>query len=200
MLKTKRDARHYFFQLRLPKVWRKFMAWPPVKDAGGDSLYPRATCAPMGFAPSAGWAQLVTNAATKDLPAAQRVDSDEVMPCSWPVWGSIVDDVWAIEEAPGDQALPADEPDRLPDSLGDPATWLCSVEERWNNMKVEINAKKSVDADENAEIQGATLHPTAHWLGVGVQRRLLVMDLILRSLVFSWMRLRFVEVIVGKAS
>ena len=50
MLKTKRDARHYFFQLRLPKVWRKFLAWPPVKDAGGDSLYPRATCAPMGFA------------------------------------------------------------------------------------------------------------------------------------------------------
>ena len=73
----------------------------------------------------------MTNAATTDLPASQRVDCDEVMPSSWPVWGSIVDDVWVIEEAPGGQALPADEPDRLPDSLGDPATRLKAPARGW---------------------------------------------------------------------
>ena len=64
-------------------------------------------------------------------------------------------------------------------------------------MGVEINAKKNVDADE-AEIQGAELHPDRHTLGVSVRRRVLVMAAVLSSLGRPWLQLGLVESLVGR--
>ena len=55
---------------------------------------------PMGFGPAAGLAQAVTDTATirAELPTPKRVASDQPVTKSFPVWGSILDDVWSIEQ------------------------------------------------------------------------------------------------------
>ena len=70
----KRDARHYFFQLSLHRRWRKFLGMPPIRD-GNQELYPRQCCAPMGFAPSAGWAHGLTEVCAEkaELPTVNEV-------------------------------------------------------------------------------------------------------------------------------
>ena len=66
----KRDARHYFHQLRIGRRWHKYLAHPSIQ-VDGKVRYPLHQVAPMGFAPSAGWAQGVTDTVTADadLPA-----------------------------------------------------------------------------------------------------------------------------------
>ena len=214
MVKYKRDARHYFFQLRLPMRWRKYLAWPPLKSDGRVLLYPRSICVPMGFAPSAGWAQRVTDRATEGLPADRQVRFDLAVPEDWPVWGSIVDDVWAIAEEPGTgsvvspscplrtaagrrpHAMDADD-QPMPDDLQCPRDWIRHVEQKWSDIGVELNVKKNVDAAE-AEIQGATLHPLDHWLGVSVERRVVVMAAVLEVIGSRCLGLSQVEALVGR--
>ena len=156
----KRDARHYFHQLRLGRRWHKYLAHPSIK-VDGKLLYPLHQVAPMGFAPSAGWAQGVTDTVTADadLPACQRVCFSEPLPASLPVWGSILDDVWTIEE----NAKACEE---------DPVAkgWVQAVDDAWPRTGAEINIKKNVDGA-FAEIQGTVLHPVRHWLGAAVERR-----------------------------
>ena len=81
----KRDARHYFHRLRIHKRWHKYLAHPPVNG----ELYPVHRCAPMGFAPSAGWAQAVTDRATSlaGLPADRRNKFTTEVPHCLPLWG-----------------------------------------------------------------------------------------------------------------
>ena len=54
----------------------------------------------MRLRPSAGWSQGFTDAATKQagLPAEQRLRPDFLVPPQVPKWGSVVDDLWALEQ------------------------------------------------------------------------------------------------------
>jgi hypothetical protein len=86
----------------------------------------------MGFGPSAGWAQAVTDKITldADLPHASRVHPDQIIPDELPVWGSIVDDIWALEHV-GDRG----EADVGP-------VWMNRAEAAWERDGVESNVKK----------------------------------------------------------
>ena len=63
-------------------------------------LYPACRSTPMGFGPSAGWAQGLTDVVALDagLPVDSRVHPDHVVSSHLPVWGSIIDDIWALEQ------------------------------------------------------------------------------------------------------
>ena len=69
---TKRDARHYYHVLAPGPRWRKYLAHPPVRSAG-RMLWPRHRSAPMGFAPSAGWAQRVTDRPAQRAGQVRRI-------------------------------------------------------------------------------------------------------------------------------
>ena len=54
----------------------------------------------MGFGPSAGWAQELTNPATDSakLPPDRRVQITEEVPAELPLWGFIIDDIWTLAQ------------------------------------------------------------------------------------------------------
>eukprot|EP00974_Lingulodinium_polyedra_P105962 10257674-Lingulodinium_polyedra.AAC.1 len=54
----------------------------------------------MGMTTSAAWAQAFTEVIGEDaqLPAASRLVADAPPPEALPLWGSIEDDFWCIEE------------------------------------------------------------------------------------------------------
>ena len=85
----KRDLRHYFHQLVIGKGWRKYMAHPPVPDPRGvaSEVYPFHHATPMGFAPSAGWAQAASDTAflKAKLPQDRRVTFEEPCPTEMPL-------------------------------------------------------------------------------------------------------------------
>ena len=162
---SKRDARHYFHRLRIGRRWRRWLCGPPVTwEVAGKrrgQRYPASCSAPMGFGPSAGWAQGLTDVVTNDasLPPDRRLHPDTVVPSTTPVWGSIVDDVWAIEHAAT----------QLDAGVG--ASWMAATESSWVARGVEPNVKKSVDSALGEEIQGYYVHPFKHWVGVSIEKR-----------------------------
>ena len=85
----KRDLRHYFHQLAIGKRWQKYMAHPPVPDprGRGPDVYPFHRATPMGFAPSAGWAQAASDTAflKAGLPQERRVTFDKPCPTELPL-------------------------------------------------------------------------------------------------------------------
>eukprot|EP00974_Lingulodinium_polyedra_P088594 8591748-Lingulodinium_polyedra.AAC.1 len=54
----------------------------------------------MGFGAAAGWAQAAANVVCRRacLPEQRRVLPDGLLPAELPVWGSILDDLWAVQE------------------------------------------------------------------------------------------------------
>jgi hypothetical protein len=76
-----------------------------VRDEQGVEKAPLHMTAAMGLAPSAGWAQGLTDATAKAaaVPPQSRVTFDHPCPLSLPVWGCIIDDFWAIDEQPPKQ-------------------------------------------------------------------------------------------------
>ena len=66
-------------------------------------MVPLHCVTPMGFAPSAGWAQALTDHVTgiAGLPSSWRIVLGELAPAHLPVWGSIIDDVWALGYSDG---------------------------------------------------------------------------------------------------
>ena len=95
----------------------------------GCSLLHRT--AAMGLAPSSAWAQAVTDAAASaaDLPVDRRVRFGQVCPQELPVWGSIVDDFWTIEEQqPGE--IDPDSPAAL---------WVDKFEEQLHKFGVPVH-------------------------------------------------------------
>ena len=95
---SKRDARHDFHRLRIGKRWRKWLAHPVLR--ANPSLAPVHCAVPMGFGPAAGFAQGLTDVVTDRaaLPEDRRVVPSREAPETLPVWGSIIDDIWALEE------------------------------------------------------------------------------------------------------
>ena len=87
---SKRDARHYFHRLRIGRRWGKWLCGPPIRagaGASGGERYPSCRSAPMGFGPSAGWAQGLTDVVAFDaeLPQHQRLHPDIVVPEGLPI-------------------------------------------------------------------------------------------------------------------
>ncbi|CAL1133794.1 unnamed protein product [Cladocopium goreaui] len=158
---SKRDARHYFHRLRIGKRWHRWLCGPPISidgRAGSRRLYPASCSAPMGFGPPAGWAQGLTDVVTSDaqLPQDCRVHPDFVIPPGLPVWGSIIDDIWALEHSSEGEVA----------SIG--PEWLGRAESAWVLRGVAPNTNKSVDGARGEEIQGYYVHPTGHWVGLSL--------------------------------
>ena len=159
----KRDLRHYFHCLQIGRRWHKFLAHPAV-SINGENFYPLHMATPMGFTPSAGIAQAVTDEATRlgNLPADRKVTFDEAAPAEWPVWSSIIDDVWTIEERRHRTRRDADT-----------SKWLTGAERAFSGFGISINDSKTVDDGFGVEFQGAVIHPEDHWLGATVERRVM---------------------------
>eukprot|EP00973_Karenia_brevis_P081812 11341693-Karenia_brevis.AAC.1 len=77
--------------MRLGRRWRKYLSIPPVDTFSGVKV-PSSCCAPMGFGPSAGWAQALPDKVTSELPVHKQVRIDREPPLTLPLWGSIEDD------------------------------------------------------------------------------------------------------------
>ena len=97
----KKDARHFFHFLRVGTRWHKYMAHPPLpSDGHHPQMYPVHQGVPMGFTAAAAWAQAYNEqkAREAELPVDSRLVDGKPPPSGFPIWGSILDDVWAIEE------------------------------------------------------------------------------------------------------
>ena len=114
-------------------------------------LYPAHGTVAMGCAPAVGIVRTVMDVCAKEpgLPGSRRVTFDAIPPHDFPCWGSIVDDIWAVDNGDG-YAL----------------DWCNQSSKVWEPMHVPVNHKKDVDQAEGADIQGACLHPTSHTVGV----------------------------------
>ena len=185
---SKRDARHYFHKLRIGKKWRRWLAHPVLSKK--RSLAPVHRAVPMGFGPAAGFAQALTDVCTgrASLPPERRLLPSEPAPSALPIWGSIIDDIWAVEECEKQQ------------TAGDIGpVWMQLVESEWNNAGVESHPKKSVNAAVNEEVQGYHIGGVSHVVGVAVSKRL---DLLQAALHILFDRYRvavyWVERLVGK--
>ena len=189
---SKRDARHYFHRLRLGKKWEKWLCGPPItlSASSGETkqYYPAARATPMGFGPSAGWAQGLTDVVTSDanLPSEQRLSPDFVVPEGLPIWGSIIDDIWAIEHV-SDDSQPTVGPD-----------WMCRAEQAWVMRGVEPNHKKSIDGALGEEVQGYYVHPRGHWIGVALDKRRFLFQATIMVLLQRDPLFGVVERLVGK--
>ncbi|CAK8990539.1 unnamed protein product, partial [Durusdinium trenchii] len=129
---------------------------------GGKRLmYPAAQSAPMGFGPSAGWAQGLTDVVAKDadLPEHCRLHPDMIIPAELPIWGSIIDDIWGMDHL-HDQSATGMGPE-----------WLSRAEDAWCLRGVEPNSKKTVNLGLGQEVQGYYVHPTDHWVGLAMEKR-----------------------------
>ena len=191
---SKRDARHYFHRLRVGQRWRRWLCGPPISwklsSGGSGQRFPASCSAPMGFGPSAGWAQALTDVVTTDagLPVQQRVHPDTVVPSTMPIWGSIVDDIWAIEHVPS----------QLDAGVG--ASWMDAAESSWVSHGVEPNVKKSIDSALGQEIQGYYVHPYKHWVGVSIEKRRWLFQATIHVLRLRRVMVAVVDRLIGKHS
>ena len=131
----KKDTRHFFHGLRIGRRWRKYMAHPPLpRTASQAPAYPLHCAALMGFAASASWAQGFNEVVAQDaaLPLARRAVADRPCPGRFPVWASILDDFWFLEE----------------ETVDDSAPWgqmlLGRVGVCWDTLGLATNVKKDV--------------------------------------------------------
>ena len=124
-------------------------------------------CVFMRFAGSVSWAQrlnekLITDSA---VPTENRVIGDSLMPADFPVWGSILDDVWALEVV-DDEADPP----------GVVAEWVADLACQRSKAGLEENLEKQVVGAITGEVQGAYLHGKEGWLGVSRSKRMLLLE------------------------
>eukprot|EP00971_Amphidinium_carterae_P289191 5742148-Amphidinium_carterae.1 len=183
----KRDARHYFHNLKLGRRWRKYLAMPRVRSKV-VRCFPRHCTVPMGMGPAAGWAQAATDVATNraGLPQHSRVRLGDVPPIGLPIWASILDDVWGIEET---------DVNNTP-SLVD--SWMSAIDDEWPRMGVEVNANKSVNAAIVEEVQGVQVDGVTHLWEVALSKRFLCFVSVLFVLFIRRPPLRMMERLVGK--
>eukprot|EP00974_Lingulodinium_polyedra_P081929 7931603-Lingulodinium_polyedra.AAC.1 len=142
----------------------------------------------MGLAPSAGWAQAVTDLAASKahVPEAARVRFDAPAPPDPPIWGSIIDDLWAIEQREGHQPGPQ------------VRRWMRGVDREWPRLGVPLNHAKCTDGEVTGEFQGTVIHGTQQWLGTSRARRLEVLAVALYVLGSGVVYPRAFERFVGK--
>ena len=116
-----------------------------LKDILQCSLSTKAS--PWVFTAAAAWAQAYNEqkAVKAALPDNARLVDGKPPPKDFPIWGSILDDVWAIEEDDGDD-------------LGVGHDWLARVAELWAEDGVEEHVKKAVEGVHREEVQGAMIN------------------------------------------
>ena len=107
-------------------------------------MYPLHCAAPMGFAASAAWAQAATEACTTEagLPEGARVVEGRPTPLEGPIWGSILDDVWTLEEETASGTAPVGR------------AWVGAVTDAWERHGVHGNRKKDVFEQVTGELHG----------------------------------------------
>ena len=162
----KKDARHFFHFLKIGKRWEKYMAHPPLPAVEGlPPMFPVHQGVPMGFTAAAAWAQAYNEqkAVEAALPDNARLVDGKPPPKDFPIWGSILDDVWAIEEDDGDD-------------LGVGHEWLARVAELWAEDGVEEHVKKAVEGVHREEVQGAMIDGVEGWVGVSHQKRTSILE------------------------
>lgn len=142
LLKYKRDARHYFFQLSLAcaggGVWRcRQWAEELMRSTPGRCVLPWGSPLQQGGPRrSQRWQRNIS-------PASKRVVYGAQAPRDWPVWGSIIDNFWSLAHE--------DEVGELIAEDAQPSSWMRSVEDERDRTGAEINTKKNIDA---AEVRG----------------------------------------------
>ena len=101
------------------------MAGPPVRKRG-LKRFPMVTSWPMGFKGSATVPQRLTEliAHRAGLPAQRRVVPGQRCPTTLPVWGAVMDDVWAV--------LSNERAEDMDAARG----WLPAVEREWDAIGV----------------------------------------------------------------
>ena len=162
----KKDARRFFHFLKIGKRWEKYMAHPPLPAVEGHpQMFPVHQGVPMGFTAAAAWAQAYNEqkAVEAALPDSARLVDGKPPPKNFPIWGSILDDVWAIEEDEGDD-------------LGVGHDWLARVAELWAEDGVEEHVKKAVEGVHREEVQGAMIDGVEGWVGVSRQKRMSILE------------------------
>lgn len=119
----------------------------------------------MGLSGSVAWAQSASEVALAraKLPASHRLIEGRLAPGSLPIWASIIDDVWALEEEfrDVDPVAPA---------------WMDSVGRAWDDMGVQTNISKDVFAEVCGEAQGAFIRGEEFCCGVRRDKRLGLMQ------------------------
>lgn len=115
-----------------------------------------------------------------------RVHPDFVVPAGLPVWGSIIDDIWAMEHTASD-------------SQGDIGpSWLQQAETAWCLRGVEPNQKKSVDGAAGEEVQGYYVHPQLHWVGLSLEKRRFLFQATFHVLLQRRVLVAVIDRLVGK--
>ena len=162
---SKKDARHFFHTLALGRKWHKFLAHAPVVGRSGKRLYPVSCAVPMGFRPAAGWAQCLAELAVKraELPVQHRLVEGARAPADFPIWGSILDDVWVV-----DGASKSDERVGIP--------WLGKVETEWRKLGVQTNVKKDMLDSVIGEVQGCYIDGWRCTAGVSKEKKMLLLE------------------------
>lgn len=89
----------------------------------------------MGFTAAASWAQACNEAKAVEvgLPPDKRLIDDQPPPSQFPVWGSILDDVWALDACINDE-----------EPHGVASKWLEDVATAWGRDGVKEHDKKAV--------------------------------------------------------
>lgn len=95
------------------------------------------------------------------LPQRQRVTFERPCPAEVPVWGSIIDGLWAIEQPEG------------PTAGSSAHHWMTRAERQWGRFNVPLHHGKSVNGTIGGEVQGACIDGREHWPGTSRPRRLL---------------------------
>ena len=142
---------------------------PPIWRAG-RKLCPLPRSFPMGFALSATVAQSLMNLTTDKiakLPQRWRVRLGDLPPLTLPAWGTIMDDFWFVEQARRGRKLKG-------------PVWARKVVSAWKSVGLSNHAKKDLDAEEDAELQGAVVDPARHEAGLSAEKT----DTILRSMLW----------------
>ena len=93
------------------------------------------------------------------MPESRRSHPDQHAPAELPIWGSICDDIWAVEHSGED----------LGNNIG--PRWLDSAEQAWKHFGVNPNEKKAVNLAEGEEVQGLYVDAFEHWVGVKIETR-----------------------------
>ena len=101
------------------------------------------------------------------MPESSHVVIDTPVPAGLPVWGSILDEVWALGV----------------DGDTQPREWCEAAERQWEVRGIESNAKKAVNDQLGEEVQGLYLDPLDRTLALSVPKRALLMQALVRLLV-----------------
>ncbi|CAE8581762.1 unnamed protein product, partial [Polarella glacialis] len=151
------------FARMVGKKWGKYTAHPPLPaDSRYAEMFPAHCTVPMGFTGAAAWAQGFNEsiAMRAELPPDSRLVDGKPVPTQLPVWGSILDDMWAIDEVevPNEPHAVAHE-------------WMQRVSSEWHAVGVEDHVKKTVNGVPAEEVQGAMIDGIEHWVGVSRVKR-----------------------------